>query len=180
MIKRKTNQLVLAGLFTALTSIGAFIKIPFPVVPLTLQSFFAILSGTLLFPQYAALSQIAYVILGLAGLPIFANGGGFGYVLQPTFGYLLSLPLGAYFVSKTLKRLKNIKTSQLFLAVLFGLLLILFFGSFWMFVVLRITVGDSISILTAFSTGAFVFLPGTLLKAIGITIAVHYMRDRMN
>jgi biotin transport system substrate-specific component len=42
----------------------------------------------------AALAQIAYVMLGLLlfqffGLPIFTQGGGLGYVREPSFGYLL-------------------------------------------------------------------------------------------
>lgn len=177
MQKNNTNQLVLAGFFTALTAIGAFLKIPFPIVPITLQSFFAILAGTVLLPKYAALCQITYLILGLAGLPIFANGGGLGYVLQPTFGYLLSLPIAACFVSTVFNNI-NKKIASIFITIFFGLLIILIFGSVWLFFVLRFTVGSQTSFLATFSAGAIVFLPGTLLKAVAITFVSHYLLKR--
>lgn len=44
----------------------------------------------------AALSQIAYLALGLTVLPVFSQGGGIGYVQQPTFGYLLGFVPGAW------------------------------------------------------------------------------------
>ena len=75
---------------------GAFIKIPFLIVPFTLQTFFVLLSGNLLGARYGALSQALYIMIGLIGLPIFALGGGPGYIVQPTFGYLIAYPLGAF------------------------------------------------------------------------------------
>ena len=44
-----------------------------------------------------ALSQIAYLVLGLTWFPVFAQGGGFGYFQQPSFGYLLGFVPGAWF-----------------------------------------------------------------------------------
>ena len=43
-----------------------------------------------------ALSQIAYLVLGLTWLPVFAQGGGMGYIKQPHFGYLLGFIPGAW------------------------------------------------------------------------------------
>ena len=48
MRNQKTRELVLCALFTALTAVGAFIKIPVPVVPFTLQFLFTLLAGLLL------------------------------------------------------------------------------------------------------------------------------------
>ena len=47
-------------------------------------------------PQAAVISQIAYLGLGLAGMPIFESGGGLRYVLEPTFGYLLGFIPGSW------------------------------------------------------------------------------------
>ncbi len=44
----------------------------------------------------AFLSQIAYLILGLTGVPVFDRGGGWEYILEPSFGYLLGFVLGAW------------------------------------------------------------------------------------
>ena len=85
------QKMVLTALFVALTAVGAFLKIPAGAVPFTLQILFTFLAGILLGPGWGALSQLIYVLLGLAGVPLFTGGGGLGYVLQPTFGFLLGL-----------------------------------------------------------------------------------------
>ncbi len=87
----KTKMLLLTALFAALTAVGAFLKIPIPPVAITLQTLFMVLAGLLLGAKYGALSQLVYVALGLVGLPIFTQGGGFSYVLMPSFGFLLGL-----------------------------------------------------------------------------------------
>lgn len=86
-----TRQYILAGLFAALTAIGAFLRIPAPPASFTLQFFFTCMAGLLLGPKFGALSQGVYVLLGLIGLPIFTQGGGFSYIFEPTFGFLLGL-----------------------------------------------------------------------------------------
>lgn len=43
-----------------------------------------------------ALSQIAYLVLGLIFYPVFGQGGGLGYLNQPTFGYVLGFIFGAW------------------------------------------------------------------------------------
>lgn len=49
----KTKSIIYCGLFTALIAVGAFIKIPIPVVPFTLQYLFTMLAGLLLVPAEA-------------------------------------------------------------------------------------------------------------------------------
>jgi biotin transport system substrate-specific component len=69
------------------------LTIPTPLIPITLQSFFVLMSGLLLGPKYGPLSQALYVAMGLAGLPVFAGGtGGIQRVLSPSFGFLLAYP----------------------------------------------------------------------------------------
>ncbi len=92
----KTQDLLRCSLFTALIAVGAFIKVPVPVVPFTLQFFFTTLAGLLLGPKLGTISVTAYVVLGLVGLPIFTEGGGFWYVLKPSFGYLLGFCVGTF------------------------------------------------------------------------------------
>ena len=67
----KTQSLTYCSLFTALIAVGAFIKIPVPVVPFTLQFLFTMLAGLLVGPRRGAISVAAYMVLGLVGLPIF-------------------------------------------------------------------------------------------------------------
>ena len=100
MRNQKTRELVLCALFTALTAVGAFIKVPVPVVPFTLQFLFTMLAGLLLGGRLGAISVGAYAVLGLLGLPIFTECGGFWYLLKPSFGYILGFIVGAYVTGK--------------------------------------------------------------------------------
>jgi len=99
--KFSTRDLILAGLFSGLMIVGASLRIQFPLIPLTFQPFFAILSGLLLGSTLGLFSQIAYLLLGLVGLPVFAGGSaGLLYVLKPTFGFLLGFALSAWLAGR--------------------------------------------------------------------------------
>ena len=88
MRNSKLRNHILCAIFTALIAIGAFIRIPVPVVPFTLQFLFTTLAGVLLGSRLGAISVVLYIALGLLGVPVFAEGGGPGYILKPSFGYL--------------------------------------------------------------------------------------------
>lgn len=85
--------------FALLTALGARIALPLPFtpVPITLQTLFVLLSGVYLGGRGGAASQITYLALGAAGLPVFAGpGAGLPYLLGPTGGFLLAFPLAAW------------------------------------------------------------------------------------
>ena len=94
--KFTTRDLILCALFTALSAIGAFIRIPVPLVPFTLQITFTTLAGLLLGSKKGAISVAVYVLMGLIGIPVFTQGGGFSYVLKPSFGFLVAFIIGAF------------------------------------------------------------------------------------
>jgi len=83
---------VLACFFAALTTVGAYIALPFPgsPVPIVLQNLFIMLSALLLGPTWSLVSVLIYLALGALGLPVFAGGtGGFARFMGPTGGYLV-------------------------------------------------------------------------------------------
>ena len=86
----KVKDLAECAVFSVVMIVSAFIKIPFPFVPLTFQTVSTVLAGLLLGPVRGSVSVAVYVFMGVLGLPVFAGGaGGFDYVLQLSFGYLL-------------------------------------------------------------------------------------------
>ena len=89
------RDIALCSLFAALTAAGTFIRIPFGYAPFTLQVFVTSLAGLMLGAKRGALSQLIYVALGLLGVPILASGGGPGYFLVPSCGFVLALPVSA-------------------------------------------------------------------------------------
>lgn len=95
--KMKGEDVAFAGLFAALTAVGAQISIPIGPVPITLQVLFVLLSGLILGARLGFLSQLAYVAMGAVGLPVFAElQGGFAVLYGPTGGYILAFPIAAY------------------------------------------------------------------------------------
>ena len=98
---RDVKRLAVGGLFVALMCVSAWIRIPLPtpigVTYLTLQSAVALLVALLLSPLEALTVMSAYLALGLAGLPVFANPqfAGLGSLASPTFGYLIGFLIGA-------------------------------------------------------------------------------------
>jgi biotin transport system substrate-specific component len=116
----KTHTLVLSGLFAALMAVGAFIKIMIPLgiwqVTFSLQFFFALLAGMVLGSKNGFISVMVYLIVGLCGVPIFAHGGGLGYLLKPTFGFLIGFAAAALVCGWCLERTQ----SRSFKVVLFA------------------------------------------------------------
>lgn len=119
-----SRRLIYISIFTALTIVGAYISFPIPFTPIefSLQPVFVIMGGLILGGKDGAISQIAYVMLGLIGVPVFALGGGISYIFQPSFGYLIGFILGAYACGTLRSNLKTLSTFKLFLCCLVGLL----------------------------------------------------------
>ena len=165
MPEKPTKMLIVSAFYTAMTAIGALTKIPLPLVPITLQSFFALLAAYHLPPRWAMISQLAYLILGLIGLPVFANGGGPTYILQPTFGYLFALPCVAWGSSHLFRTILQKNWLYLFAIIFAAQCLILLIGSVWLYFSLKLLSDQPLSINMALSSGIMIFLPATLLKS---------------
>ncbi len=118
MLDMKTKDIVLTALFVALMVVSAKISIPFPFVPLTFQLVIAVASGIFIGPKYGPLSTTIYLALGLAGIPVFAYGGGYAYIFNPTFGYLLSFPLASFVTGLLWRNSTNQKAFSVFVGIL--------------------------------------------------------------
>ena len=92
---RALGVLVVVGALALASQLA--VPLPGTPVPLTLQPFVVVLAGLLLGPLDAAAAMVIYLIVGAAGLPVFAPMGppGIARLLSPTGGYLLAYPLAA-------------------------------------------------------------------------------------
>ena len=158
----KTRSLILTALFAALTAVGAFLKIPFPLSAITLQFFFTAMAGTLLGKKYGALSQAVYVLLGLVGVPIFALGGGFSYVFQPTFGFLLGLIPSAWVIGSLARRPLTFWRSVT--AMLAGLAVLYAIGVPYMALIANAYLGKGLTFWQVLKNGMLIYLPGDMIK----------------
>ena len=157
--KLTTKELVLIPLFSALICIGAFIKIPIGLIPVSLQSVFVLLAGLILGAKRGALAVLLYVLLGLAGLPVFTGGGGPQYVLSPTFGYLVGMIFAAAATGWIAQKTGRRSAALNFAAAFSGLLLIYTFGVAWLYLIKNIYLGGSAPIVALIKAGFLVFLP---------------------
>ncbi len=183
-MQTQLKMIILSSLMAALTSVGAFIRIPMIPVPFTMQTFFVILSGSLLGPFWGATSMIIYIFLGLIGLPVFAVGSGPGVILSPTFGYLVGFPIASYFVGKKVSLLMESPTEKLFnlrvwLYQTLGLILICILGVSYLYLVKRFYIGDNFTIPNAVLLGFIVFIPGILIKSFLASIVLVRMRNQL-
>lgn len=160
----KVKNLVLTALFAALTAIGAFLKIPFPLAAITLQSFFTAMAGILLGKKYGALSQGVYVLIGLVGVPIFALGGGFSYVFQPTFGFLLGLIPAAWVTGALCRRPLTFWRTAL--AILAGYAVLYAIGVPYMALIANGYLGKGLTFWQIMRSGMLLYLPGDTLKIV--------------
>src|SRR6185503_10300582 len=95
---------------TALTAAAAQISVPLPFtpVPLTFQPMVVLLGGAVLGARLGTASQLLYLALGIAGLPVFAASPtlpqGAARLFGPTGGYLMAYPLAAFITGRLAER----------------------------------------------------------------------------
>jgi biotin transport system substrate-specific component len=90
----KAGAVLLGSLFVAICAQIA-VPLPWTPVPMTMQPFAVLLVGLLLGPGLGAAALAAYLLEGVAGLPVFVPGFGGLLPIGPSAGYLLSYPLVA-------------------------------------------------------------------------------------
>ena len=173
----KTRPLIFTALFAALTAVGAFLQIPVGPVPVTLQFLFTAMAGILLGRRYGAASQLIYVALGLAGLPVFTRGGGLGYVFQPSFGFLLGLIPCAWVIGFLSAR----RSGPVWLAVscAAGLAVLYLIGVPYMVLILNVYLEKSMDFTAILMAGMVPFLPGDAVKIAAAAVLCPALQKRL-
>ena len=168
--KRRAREVALIALFVAITVVFGFIKIPMQPVAMSLLTLATALAGCFLSPLSAALSQIIYVVMGLIGIPVFTTGGGPSYVLQPSFGFLLFLPVMAAGISLVVRHDKFLPAKARFLwrhfASLFISLLQLLFCTFYYYILYKYYMNSDLTLAAAFMSCFVLFIPTAIIKSV--------------
>ena len=172
--KRSLRGMVYASMFGALTAVGAYIMIPLPPVPITMQTLFVNLAGALLGGSLGALSQVVYILLGVIGLPVFAGGkAGAGVLLGPTGGYLIGFVVGAYVIGKLTAIRKRPGFIWLVCSMSIGIALVYLLGIIQLIIVAKLDYDKAIAV------GLLPPLPGDILKIIIAALITLKIRDRI-
>jgi biotin transport system substrate-specific component len=165
----KLRMMIVTALFAAIIGILAQITIPLPLVPITGQTLAIGLAATILGAKFGTISVILYILIGAAGIPVFAEmSAGLSVVVGPTGGFLVGFIPTSLFIGWMLE-----KTAYTFkyamIANTIGMLITLCFGTTWL------KVSAELSWTAAFMGGFVPFIFVGLIKAalaswIGITV----------
>lgn len=176
----KTRTMAYVSLFAALTAIGAFIKIPIPYIPFTLQIVPVYLAGALLGPRLGLYSQLCYIGIGLIGVPVFAEGGGLGYIFKPTFGYLIGYAAGSFMNGYLIQKYDLKKPFSIFLANLSTLVIVYVFGCVWLYGAMKWIIEKPLSLSDTLLFGAVLPMPGDLLLCILCSVLIHRIKPQFS
>ncbi len=140
-------DLTFGSVFVCLMAVGANIAVWFPMlavpiggatVPLSLQTFFAILAGLMLGKKLGSISMITYILIGVAGVPVFAKmSAGPMALVSPTGGFIISFVFIAFFVGFIAEFSKKPSIPVYTVAALVGLVINYGIGVSYMYVAMN-------------------------------------------
>jgi biotin transport system substrate-specific component len=159
------EQLGAVVFVTILTAVAAQISVPLPFtpVPFTFQPMVVLVGAAALGARLGAASQVLYLALGIAGLPVFAASpelaNGAGRLLGPTGGYLMAYPLAAFVAGALAERGFDRRYLTAVLAMACGLGVVFAGGVLWlaMFVQAR-------GLTAALAAGFYPFIAADFVK----------------
>ena len=161
-MKINLRDMTLIALFAVLSMIGAKISLPVLTIPFTFQFIISLLTGIVLGARRAMLAQGLYLLMGLAGLPVFAKGGGLAYIFEPSFGYLIGMLLCAGVVGAISDRLapgqNKLKVWQLIPLNFLGLVIVYTLGVAYMLLIKNVYADGSLTFVKALQFGLLPFL----------------------
>ena len=166
-------------MFAAVLAVISQLSIPTPAgVPVTIQVFGVALVGAVLGWKLGLCSVLVYILIGAAGLPVFANfGGGISRLVSLTGGYLWSYPLMAALCGihpNTGNQKKD--TALILLSSLAGLLLVETIGGLqW-----AALSGGSMSVSAVFAYAAVAFIPKDIILTVLAVFIGLSMRKVLN
>jgi len=175
-VKLTPRDMALSALFTALIAVGAYIRIPLPSAPFTLQVMFTTLAGLLLGSRLGMISTGMYMILGVCGLPVFTTGGGLSYIFQPTFGYIIGFIFGAALAGFIAERSKTKSFKVLLLASLANLAVIYTFGVTYYYFITTYYLNSPVAASVLLVQCVLITIPGDILCCVADASAVGRLR----
>ena len=169
--------LTLSALFCTLICVGSFIRIPIPnMMPMTLQTFFVLLTALVLPFKASILAIVTYIALGLIGLPIFSGGGGLGYVLMPNFGFIIGFFIATVTIGVLVQKLKNRKLWHYIIVSLLGIIVIFISGILYFALITNVYNNNSYSAIWFIQTVFLPFLPKEIICIILASISAYKIR----
>lgn len=167
---QQIRMTVFTSLFVSLIAVGAFIAIPIGPVPIVLQNMFVLLAALILGPVWGLACVAIYLLIGFAGLPVFAGGtSGIGKLFGPTGGYLIAY-LPCVFITGGIARHFKHKLPTDFIAMVLGSIIVYVIGVPWL------SKATGMPMSKALSVGCYPFLIPDLAKIIAAAVIAKAIR----
>lgn len=164
---KNTRNIVLGGLFIALLTVSAYLKVYVAGVPHTFQLLCTVMAGMLLGGKLGALTVAVYVFMGLLGIPVFTGGGGFAYILQPTFGYLLGFIISAFVIGEIVHKTDRPGYKRLLCASFAGFVISYAAGMIYFYLIRNFYMADApIGVWSLFVNCFFLIAPGDIILCV--------------
>lgn len=163
----KTREITLSALMIAILAICSQLSIPIGPIPITMQTFAVLLIGMILPSKHAFVVTSAYLLLGLIGFPVFANGsGGLQSFLSPAFGFAIGFIPAASLMARFLEKKSQRTLTNYLIASLLATLILYTIGLGYMSFILNVVLGAQMTLPQVLMAGMLPFLPGDILKAV--------------
>lgn len=171
--KLSTKQLTLIGVMTAVTCILGPLSLQIGIVPISFTNLAIYFSVYILGRKSGTLSYIVYLLVGLAGLPVFSGfTGGFPKMSGPTGGYLIGFIFMALISGIFIDHFSK-KTYMCFLGMMLGTIVTYIFGTAWL------AFQSNLTFNAALTLGVLPFIPGDLIKMVIATLIAPKIKNRL-
>ena len=173
----KARNIAMTGVLVALFAVSAFIRIPMPAMPFTLQVLVILLAPMLMGAKVSFAAVALYIVLGLAGLPVFASGGGPAYVLVPSFGFLIGFMFST--IPNGLIAGKSAGLFRNFAAGLSGFVVYELVGCLGFWLNMQYVQGKEMSLGMAAALSVIPYAPVDLLKLVLAALIASVLKKRL-
>lgn len=167
----RARDITQVGLFLALLIICSQISVPIGPVPVTLQTFAVLAIGLLVKPKVAFLTTGLYALIGLIGIPVFANwSGGLQSIMSPTFGFVLSFILVSTLLAYYNDKKGPLSIPQKAVALVIATILIYIIGVAYFYFQQKLTAQSPMNLSAIISVAVTPFLLGDFVKGVAALI----------
>lgn len=169
----KLRTMIVTALFAAIIGVMAQITIPLPLIPITGQTLAIGLAATILGSRYGTAAVILYLIIGSAGVPVFAEfSGGISKLIGPTGGFLVGFIPATLIIGLYMEKFGFVYRNAV-IANIIGMLITLAFGTAWL------KISAQLSWTAALASGFTPFLIVGIIKAVLASWIGIILRNRL-
>ena len=125
-------------------------------------------------------SIAVYVLLGLIGVPVFTQGGGLGYLLKPSFGYLIGFILDSWIAGRIAEAVPNPSFKRMLAGAFAGLAVVYLCGMVYVYVLCNFVISKPMGFKTLVIYCFLIFVPSDSLWNVIASLVAKRLRGTLN